>query len=335
MAISNDILSSTLAVLMAEAQDSLYRATPLLSRIQKNKGIKIVDGGSKLSQPVVVKNHSSITQLSTGTGGYDSVSLTVADCMRPADFDWCDFTAPILISRVEELSNKGPQAIVNIAEERMRAVMGMLQREWELQVIKGSSTVLTNLQSLNGVDAATGWLEEGAFGAQTNTVGGLAKSSYTDTWQNQVADVTSTFSTTGRKKMYNLRNAAGSYVMEGGTDIILASPVSFELFQTDADTQVRYTPEDNIGNSNPVCKFAGADMFYEPNLPYVGATNTLSMYFLNSKGLGIAFDKDANFKLLPFEWISGQDVRAARLAVRTQLFAKHLASQGVLLNSEV
>lgn len=338
--VSNDVLSRTLHLIMEESVDSMYRDVPLLKFAQKNKMVKLFPGGSYITQAVTLKRHSSITQYTNSTGGYDAASLTSQDISRQAEYKWCDFSAPINISGSEELSNSGPEAIIDLASDRLTNVMEGLQLEWEQQAVigfavGGGPTGLTDLQSLNGVDAALGWLEEAAFGSQGNTVGGLVKSSFTDTWQNQVGDVTSTFATTGREKMYAVYNAARDRCPAGHkVDLILASPLSFNKYVTDAETQVVYAPSDALGNVSGDVMFMGAELHYEGRLPYIGSTNTLSMMFLNTKGIGVAFHKDANFRFDKFIDVPASDVKTSKIRVRTQIFAKHLASQGVLLNAE-
>ena len=151
MAISNDVLSSTLRILLDEEVDNLFKAVPLLEEMRKGGGVETYDGGQKLDVPLILAEHSSITQLSNG---YEPVNLAVKDALRNASFNWCDFVAPVVITKKEELSNKGPRAIVSIAEARMKSVMGLLQREVEKQLVAGSSTVLSDLNTLRASTTA-------------------------------------------------------------------------------------------------------------------------------------------------------------------------------------
>jgi hypothetical protein len=202
MAIQNDILSSTARARSKKALDNLFETVPLLDHIQKAGGVEIINGGQRITRSAILAEHSNITQLATG---YEAVSSSVADVLRSPEFEWCDFVAPIVITKKEELSNKGERAVISIADARMKSVLGMLKREWELQAVRGTSTVLTEMETLNGIDNTTGWLEQNAFGAQTNTVGGLSKTTYASSnWQNQSFDVASNFSANGLGGMTEL-----------------------------------------------------------------------------------------------------------------------------------
>ncbi len=350
MGIQYDILASTLRILRDREVDNTFRTIPLLEAVQRAGNVEMVDGGQKVDHPVILAEHSNITELTTG---YESVNLAVKDALRTASFDWCDFVAPVVITEKEQLSNKGSRAIIRIAEARLKSVMGMLKREWCKQTVTGNSTVLSELNTLNGegVNAAGAWggakaantsgfLNMQAFGSQTtNSVGGIPKSSFTSSWQNQVADVTvGNFDTKGLQAMSNLMINTQIYAPEGEIDIILASPLSYELYRNELTAQERYTSaeqtKDIVGKL--ILMYNGASMYIDNGLGFKDATNTnfVSMYFLNSKLFTVYFDKDAHFEMSDMERISGYAAASSNIMVRTQLAASHLAGLGVLLNAE-
>ena len=332
MAIQNDILSSTARARSKKALDNLFETVPLLDHIQKAGGVEIINGGQRITRSAILAEHSNITQLATG---YEAVSSSVADVLRSPEFEWCDFVAPIVITKKEELSNKGERAVISIADARMKSVLGMLKREWELQAIRGTSTVLTEMETLNGIDNTTGWLEENAFGSQTNTVGGLSKTTYASSnWQNQSFDVASNFSANGLGGMTELMIQTQIYAPEGTVDLILASPTSYRLYKSVLQAQERYMPKETVLDGGRLAlAFNGALMYVENNLGTGTAANP-SMYFLNSKSMKVVFDSEANFSMSDFEHKSGYAAREAQMFVRTQLVADHLASLGLLYDAE-
>jgi hypothetical protein len=328
-----DILASTLRILRDKEVDNTFKIIPLLDAIERGGNVEDVDGGSYIDSPVILTDHSTITQLSSG---YEAVSLAVKDPMRTASYSWCDATAPVVITRKEELSNKGERAIVRIAEARLKQTMGMFKREIEKQIIAGDSAILTDLQSLNGLDAATGWFEEAAFGSQANTVGGIAKSSFTTSWQNQVQD--GSFSANGLKKMQSLLIDCQQFAPEGDVDLILASPTSYGLYKDELQQLERYvsaTEERNMAGRLAL-QFNGAAMYIEPNLGFTGSggSNKMSMYFLNTRLFNVYFDRDAKFELGDMESISGYAAMSAQIAVRMQICTSNLSGHGILINAE-
>ena len=335
MAISNEILSSTLRVLAEREVDNLYKNVPFLNEVRNSGGVEVIDGGSKIDRALILAEHSSITQLSSG---YEAVNLAVADALKNASYEFCDFVAPIVITKKEELSNRGERAIISIVEARTKSVMGMLQREFEKQIIANSSTVLTELNTLFGTADATasttGFLENRTFGtSQTNTVGGLSKATYT-TFNNQFVNAGGSFVGDEVALMTELYIECQNFSPMGTPNLILASPASYKLYKSALFDKERYMPEDTLDGGRLALAFAGAKMYVDPFMPAGTGANAVSMYFLNTDFMKLVIDSDANFSVGEFEHISGYASRAAHIMCRCQLITDHLASQGIITNAE-
>jgi hypothetical protein len=343
MAISNDVLSSTLRILLDEEVDQLFQATPLLKSMREKGGIETYDGGQKLDVPLILEEHSSITQLDSG---YEPVNLAVKDSLRNATFNWCDFVAPIVLTRSEELSNKGERAIVSILEARMKSVMGALQREVEKQLVSNASTVLTNLLTLNGNNGAnsggstTGFLEDGAVGAQTNTVGGLSKGTF-ERLNNQFKSSSGTLSIADMTDLYiscQINSPNGK-----GPDLIICSQAFFAAYKALIQQQERYIDDAQLDAGRLSLMFHGAAMHVDP---FMGASvqnpggsaptgdSINSAYYLNTEYIKLAFDSAAQFEMDDFEHVSGYASRSANIYTRMQIYFSHLASQGLHVNAE-
>ena len=72
MAISNDLLSSTLFSIRDGEVDELFQKVAFLDNCKKFGGIEYEDGGIKIQRPLSIAEHSSITNLPTG---YEAVNL--------------------------------------------------------------------------------------------------------------------------------------------------------------------------------------------------------------------------------------------------------------------
>ena len=352
MALSFDILASTLRILRDREVDNTFRTVPLLDAVQKAGNVEKVNGGSKVDHPVILTEHSSITQLATG---YESVNLAVKDPLRTASFDWCDFVAPVVVTEKEQLSNKGDRAVIRIAEARLKSVMGMLKREWERQTVAGNSTILTELNTLNGegvlaagawgptaLQDTSGFFNSDAFGTQGTvigqSVGGIDKQSFTTSWQNQVADAGGGFAANGLQAMSNLMINTSIYAPEGEIDIILASPLSYEEYRNQLASLERYSSMEQMkGTAGRLgILYNGAMMYIEPNLGFteVAGGKPISMYFLNSKLFSVYFDRDAFFEMGKMERISGYAAMSSNIMTRSQLCISNLSGHGVLLDAE-
>tara|TARA_R110000787_G_scaffold226185_5_gene333983 strand:- start:36 stop:1055 length:1020 start_codon:yes stop_codon:yes gene_type:complete len=329
--ISNDLLSSTLYSIRDGEVDELFQKVAFLDNAAKAGGMEKEDGGTMLVRPLSLVEHSSITELPTG---YESVSLAVSDVLRPAEYAWEDFVAPIVISKKEELENQSEKAIVKIVEARMRSVMGMLRRELNKQILAGSSTVLTGMNTLNGDSAVTanGFFEGTAPPGQTNTVGNISKTTYATTtgWQNQYQTAGAAFGANGLNRMFDIYTACNSRAPMGAIDLVIASEASFGFYKRALQANERYIDQKVLDGGRMALAFAGAAVEQDVEMPVADH----SMYFLNFDGIKLITHKDADFAVSPFESIVGTTARAAQLYWKGQLIADHLGSQGVLDNAE-
>jgi hypothetical protein len=331
MAISNDLLSSTLYSIRDGEVDELFQKVAFLDNAKRFNGIEYEDGGIKIQRPLSIAEHSQITNLPTG---YEAVNLAVKDVLQPAIYEWADFTAPIVITKKEELENKGEKAIVKIVEARMRSVMGMLRRELNKQLLAGSSSILTTVNTLNGgVSGNKGFLEKSA--AQQNTVGGISKQTYdVNGWNNQFADVGGVFGTDGIRLMQQMAIKANTVTHMGEVQCVLLSEEAMANYRRSLFDKERYINEKTLDGGRMQLAFGGAVVEQDLELGFDYDGDTVSGYFLNFDGVKLCMHKDADFAVSPFEHISGTTARAAQLYVKMQLIADHLGSQGILLNGD-
>ena len=335
MAISNDLLSSTLYSIRDGEVDELFQKVAFLDNAKRYGGIEYEDGGIKIQRPLSIAEHSQITNLPTG---YEAVNLAVKDVLQPAIYEWADFTAPIVITKKEELENKGEKAIVKIVEARMRSVMGMLRRELNKQLLRGNSTILTTVNTLNG-DVAGGFLEAETKANQNNTVGGISKTTYpVNGWLNQVADIQGAFGTNGILGMQQMAIQANTVTHMGEINCVLLSEAAMANYRRALFQQERYINEKTLDGGRMQLAFGGAVVEQDLELGFTYNASTgaapLSGYFLNFDGVKLCMHKDADFAVSPFEHVSGTTARAAQLYVKMQLIADHLGSCGVLFDGD-
>lgn len=331
MAISNDLLSSTLYSIRDGEVDELYKKVAFLDGVKKAGGVEVEKGGIKIQRPLSIQEHSTITQLATG---YEPVSLAVNDVLRPAVYDWCDFVAPIVITKKEEMENSGEYAIVKILEARMKSVMGMLRRELNKQVLANTSTVLTSLNTLNGSSAGgTGFLEPRATASQTNIIGGISKVTFPVAgWLNQFSNgaVTTDFMT----NLYNMYIAANAVSPMGDVDHVIFSQAALARYRKELFDIQRFIDTKTLDGGRMGLAFNGALAESDPvmgfNTGVVG--ETLDAYMLNYDGIKLVFHSEGDFSISPFEHISGTTARSANLYVKCQLVADFLGGQAVGVN---
>ena len=339
MPISNELLSSTLFSIRDGEVDELFQRVPFLDFAKRLGGIEYEDGGIKIQRPLAVSNHSTITQLATG---YEPVSLAVQDVMQPALYEWSDFVAPIVITKKEELENSGEKAVVKIVESRMRNVMGLLRREINRQLVAGNSAVLTSLGTLNGVLTATGFLEQGAptAASQTNTVGGLARSLVPDGngLFNRIFNAGAAFGTNGIRGMHQIAAETSARAPMGEIKLVLASEAGYANYRRAMFTQERYIDEKQLNAGFMSLAFGNAavvqDVFM-PDATVNGANLEATMYFINFDGIKMVMHSDGDLAVSPFEYIPGTTARSAQIYWKGQLIADNLASCALLFNGDL
>jgi hypothetical protein len=336
MAITNDLLSSTLYSIRESFVDELYKKVPFLDHARTMGGIEMEDGGIKIQRPLALAEHSSITQLPTG---YEPVNIAVSDPLRPAVYDWCDYVAPVVITQKEELENRGAKAIIKILEARTKSVFGLLKRECNKQILGNASLILTDLNTLNGntggSGSATGFLEENDVGLQTNVIGGISKATYAATrgWQNQVGNAAGAFSTNGLAAMNQIYLNANAVAPMGDIGLIIASIDAMANYKRVLQAQERYIDPKVLDGGRMALAFAGALVEQDADMPANagGAANDeYSMYFINFDALKLVIMEDADYAISDFVHDIGSTARVAKVYHKEQLIADHLGSLGVL-----
>ena len=66
LTISEAVLTSTLRILRDKYVDQTFRTIPLYNAMETAGNIEVEDGGSYFEQPVLLGEHSGITELITG-----------------------------------------------------------------------------------------------------------------------------------------------------------------------------------------------------------------------------------------------------------------------------
>jgi len=337
--VTQSILSTTLQLLRDKLVDNSYIAHPLLAALDAGGSIIKVSGGARVEIPLVFGDHSSISLL---RNGFEPVSLAVKDPFHTALYEYSNFVQPIVLSQVEKVANKGDLAVVNILESKVKNTFLSLKKEVSRQIIRGDSPVLTTLQTLNGMGTATtaantnGWFEAGAFGAQTNTVGGLSKGTFAaQNWQNQVFNSAGTLSL---EHLDTLMIQAQIYNPSGDRPgMLLMSPNMFAAFMALQQSAVRYVSTgDRDGLDRSFAgMWRGATIHVDPNLGFANAAgNTVSGYAITHDQMSLYADTEGYMTIGDMQDVPGTATSVASVFNRMQICTGHLASHGVFLNAE-
>lgn len=334
MAISNELLSSTLYSILDEERDALYQGTPFMDWASKLGGIHSESGGTKIVVPVGLEEHSTLTPHVTG---YEPMTMAFNDVMQPAEYEWADFSAPIGISKKEESENAGEAAQVKIIEVRLRNVMSMAKRNINAQILAGAG--LGTLGTLNGHTLTTGFIENGAPAAatQTNTVGGIKKDTVDAVgWYNQYQTAAAAFGTDGIRLMQQLLNTCNARAQKGQIKLTIMSEAGYANYRRALFTNERYIDEKTLDGGRLGIAFGGGIVEQDLAMPINGGVGVdeYTAYLLNFDSIKLAVHKDCDFSVTPFMDVAGTTVRSATLYWKGQLMAEHLGSVGVLVDGD-
>jgi hypothetical protein len=343
--VGNDLLSAAAFVHHKDWRDGFHRISGLLDAQARvhGKGQPTEDGGSRIIIPVALAEHGSDTQL---THGYEEIDISVADGFRPAVYTWAHTVRTAAISGEEERLNGGSKTkIIDLASSRVKMISEEMRRRFTQQIIAGNVSQWSNWNTLNGIDRSGGFLEEDADGSQTNSVGGLSKSTYAAVpgWQNRLFDGATSFNANGLIGLYTLLVKIRQRSPSGDPDVILASEAAFINLKRAMQANERYLTEKDLDAGRKCQVFDGIPINVETYMPvsttYGGAssaTNPMSFAIINSKDIHVIWDSDIGFfHMTPYEFVSGKhDVRAAKVHCRGQLVAKLLGSSGLAVDLE-
>jgi len=80
----DSLLATTLANYRDQLTDNIFTARPLTYFLMDKGRIRMVDGGTKIVEPLIYGTNSTVASYS----GYDTLSLTAQEGISAAEYDW-------------------------------------------------------------------------------------------------------------------------------------------------------------------------------------------------------------------------------------------------------
>lgn len=219
-------------------------------------------------------NHTGISALPTGYEPFDPTSITPnrSAFYNPA---LCGLMMKIGVAEHMQIGQDAT-AMGQLVKFRTISCMGYLKRQYTRQIVAGGGAGFSNWGTLNGIDytgASGGVLERSAVGSQSNTIGGLSKSTYGYAvgWNNVVQD---------------LANAAGSniwrlnlainqteiYKKAQKTQRWIMSTTFRSLLARSATSQVIFMNGQDLDQGRNTATYGGRKIYTEPQMPVSTAT---------------------------------------------------------------
>jgi len=300
------LLSTTLANYRAQLTDNVFTARPLTYFLMDKGRIRMVDGGTKIVEPLIYGQNGTVASYS----GYDTISLTAQDGMSAAEYDWKQYAASIAISGIEEAKNNGEAAIINLLEAKiMQAEESM--REGFNQMFFGDGTG----------NSGKNWNGLGNLVESGNTVGGInsANGQGNDFWRSYEENTAGALTLAQMATAYNSVSVGNDH-----PDMILTTQTLFEKYEALLQPQLRYTDTKTAEAGFQNLLFKAAPVAYD-----VHCTAGV-VYFLNSKYLTLVGHSGKWFQQTDFVRPENLDARYALIMCYGNLTVRNRAKQGKL-----
>ena len=340
-----DELSNVAILTGKEVRDGLARRLPMLDACERihGKGGMSMDGGAKWKQDLEAFEHSVPTSLPTG---YEAINLDVRSTDRSFIFNPAFVTAPILISQTEKNVHNGQAAVNDLGARRTKNVLNAQMRAWHKHCLSGGEVGYTDWATLNGLDNAGGLLEEDAVGSQSNSYGGLSKStlSAVPAMQNQRFDLGGAVGNNGRAGILSVMNNIEEFSMESGTHVMLATQNGLANLQRVMAPYMQYVQKGSASDVEmlgPNVLIKGVPVHATSHLPTTGSVTTndpLSIMIVDFDAIypvWLKSDTDGYFGITDFVQHSGSHrVFVSYVDINGQWWVRAYNTSGVLFDGE-
>jgi hypothetical protein len=299
------LLSTTLANYRDQLTDNVFTARPLTYFLQDKGRIRMLNGGSKIVEPLVYGTNSTVASYS----GFDTISLTAQSGITAAEYDWKQYAASIAISGIEEAKNNGEQEVINLLEAKiMQAEESMREGFNQMLFADGTGNSGKDWNGLGNIVEASG------------TVGGINRATAgNEYWRSYEENTATALTLAQMATAYNTVSVGNDH-----PDMILTTQTLFEKYEALLVPSLRFTDTKT------------ADAGFQ-NLLYKAAPVTFDVhctagvvYFLNSKYLTLVGHSDKWFAQTEFVRPENMDARYALVMCYGNLTCRNAKKQGKL-----
>lgn len=345
--LDSGILTNVGLVAAKEKRDGLALTSGVLAALKKalgNPANRRWDTGGRYPSALSVVEHSTPIDLAA-SGGFAPLPGTVYEPDRGLLYTLADTGAAVIFSGYQLRIFESQSAFDAFWQSRTENVVSMLMRKWTKQIVAGGSAGFSSWNTLNGVDYTTNaFLEENAFGSQTNSFGGLSRGSYPTVpgAQNQVQDIADAFGSNGPNALFSLTTGCRRH-KDGGNKVWLASDMGMNNLKRSTVAYLRFTSKDSADLGRVVSMFNESMIFHEPQMPISTATggsatntNPITFYYVDVDDIFPvwAAKVSQNGANLPDGYF-GTGTAAQQLTGNTQAWCMPVACSGQLVALDV
>jgi hypothetical protein len=310
------LLTTTLANYRDTLEDNISREVGLWSYLSRKDRIKTKDGGHKIVIPLLYGKNSTSASYSM----YETLDTDPQDGISAAEYPWKSHAVSISIAGLEEAMNSGENEVIDLLEAKIQ--QAEMSAADDFATMFASDGTGNSAKDFLGVAALVG--DEAS---DVTVVGGIdATTAGNEFWRSHVNRTVEVLSLARMGTAFNAASRGSNQpdgVFSGGT--LYEKHVS--LLQ----------PIQRI--SDPKTGEAGFRNILFMGAPHVAdaALETLevgSVYFLNSKFLGITKLKDVWLKNGPFQKPTNVDARIAQITSYANMWISNRKLGGAKLEGK-
>jgi hypothetical protein len=343
--------------------DQIFSSTAFLSALYgaygkkkaRGKGIRMVNGGERIRVPLLYGKNTTVGSYT----GYDVLDTTPQDGITTAFFDWRQLAGSVSISRLEEIKNRGENAIKNLLETKVMQLEMSLRDELDQQLIGktiSSGTFIagqgpTASQTGTDIDPLALMIPKDPTGSVS--VGNINQATYS-WWRPVTVDGSAVHGSkdSGANRGFlcsswaNLRhamrwtyNSCGKGA--GGTpDLILCDQLTYESYEAslDARSVINDNTKGPVSIGFESVRFKGADMVWDEYIPDLdgglawdsASWATGTMWFLNTDFIEFVIDSQTDFIATPFVRPENQDAKTSQILLAGNLTVLNRRKLGVI-----
>ena len=299
----DNLLTTTLANYRSTLTDNVFTARPLTYKLMENGRIRMLNGGTKIVEPLIYGTNSTVGSYS----GYETLSLTPQEGISAAEFEWKQYAASIAISGIEEAKNNGEQEIINLLEAKiMQAEESMRESFNQMFFADGTG------------NSSKDWNGLGNLVESGNTVGGINSSTYS-WWQSKEENTATALTLAQMATAYNTISVGNDH-----PDVVLTSQTLYEKYEALLQPNLRYTDTKTADAGFQNLLFKAAPVMYD-----VHCTAGV-FYMLNTKYLTLVGHSGKWFSQTSFISPEDVDARYALIMCYGNLTVRNRAKQGKL-----
>lgn len=314
----SEIITSTLRDRSGKTADNVSKGNPLLMKMKAAGGWDTAEGRTIIQELEYAEGNFQ------WYSGYETFTISPADVLSGAEFDWKQAVATVSISGLErDVQNVGQAQVIKLLSARMKNAEHTLKNNITIGLYSdGTGTGGKQLGGLQLIVADT---------PTTGTVGGINRATATNAfWRNQAYDATTDGGAAATAA--NIQKYMNTMLLRctRGTDrptMITADSAYYNLYWQSLQAIQRITSADDAKAGFTALSYANNIPVYYEDSTGIPANH---MYFLNTDYLKLRYAASRLFS--PGEGVrpSNQDAETVPVYFAGNLTCSNCSLQGVL-----